>query len=153
MVMRRVFVMTFALAAACSSKAPEPAGAPTTLADGRLTCLGNNAPPPAATDQILLPGWCRYYSDPTANMGAPAAKVAAFDDSGLPLGSVAFGLLIGACIGGNITPIGASANVVAVGLLQREGHPISFGRFMKMGLPFTVAATAAAYLVLWFVYR
>ena len=75
------------------------------------------------------------------------------NEAGLPVELFAFGLLIGACIGGNITPIGASANVVAVGLLQREGHPISFGRFMKMGLPFTVAATAAAYVALWFVYR
>jgi Na+/H+ antiporter NhaD/arsenite permease-like protein len=73
--------------------------------------------------------------------------------AGLPVELFAFGLLIGACIGGNITPIGASANVVAVGLLQREGHPISFGRFMKMGLPFTLAATAAASLALWLVYR
>jgi Na+/H+ antiporter NhaD/arsenite permease-like protein len=74
-------------------------------------------------------------------------------EAGLPVELFAFGLLIGACLGGNITPIGASANVVAVGLLQRNGHPISFGRFIKMGLPFTVAATAAAYVVLWFVYR
>jgi Na+/H+ antiporter NhaD/arsenite permease-like protein len=74
-------------------------------------------------------------------------------EAGLPVELFAFGLLIGACLGGNITPIGASANVVAVGLLHREGHPISFGRFMKMGFPFTVAATAASYIVLWFVYR
>jgi Na+/H+ antiporter NhaD/arsenite permease-like protein len=74
-------------------------------------------------------------------------------EAGLPVELFAFGLLIGACLGGNITPIGASANVVAVGLLHREGHPISFGGFMKMGFPFTVAATAASYVVLWFVYR
>jgi Na+/H+ antiporter NhaD/arsenite permease-like protein len=74
-------------------------------------------------------------------------------EAGLPVELFAFGLLIGACLGGNITPIGASANVVAVGLLNREGHPISFGRFMKMGFPFTAAATVASYLVLWFFYR
>lgn len=74
-------------------------------------------------------------------------------EAGLPVELFAFGLLIGACLGGNITPIGASANVVAVGLLHREGHPISFSRFMKMGFPFTVAATVASYIVLWFSYR
>jgi Na+/H+ antiporter NhaD/arsenite permease-like protein len=74
-------------------------------------------------------------------------------EAGLPVELFAFGLLIGACLGGNVTPIGASANVVSMGLLKREGHPISFGRFMKMGLPFTIAATSAAYLALWFVYR
>jgi len=71
----------------------------------------------------------------------------------MPVEPFVFGLLIGACIGGNITPIGASANVVAVGLLQREGRYVSFGRFMKMGVPFTVAATGAAYIALWLVYR
>jgi Na+/H+ antiporter NhaD/arsenite permease-like protein len=75
------------------------------------------------------------------------------NEAALPVELFAFGLLIGACLGGNITPIGASANVVAVGLLQREGHRISFGRFMKMGLPFTIAATTGAYAVMWFVYR
>jgi len=46
-------------------------------------------------------------------------------EMGLPAGSMLlpFGLLIGACLGGNITPIGASANVVAYGLLNRaEGE-------------------------------
>jgi Na+/H+ antiporter NhaD/arsenite permease-like protein len=74
------------------------------------------------------------------------------NEAGLPVELFAFGLLIGACVGGNITPIGASANVVAVGLLHREGYSVSFGRFMKMGLPFTIAATVASYLALWFVY-
>jgi Na+/H+ antiporter NhaD/arsenite permease-like protein len=74
-------------------------------------------------------------------------------EAALPVELFAFGLLIGACLGGNITPIGASANVVAVGLLHRDKRPISFGGFMKMGLPFTIVATAASYIVLWFVYR
>jgi len=65
---------------------------------------------------------------------------------------LAFGLLIGACLGGNITPIGAAANVVSVGLVRREGYPISFGQFIKIGLPFTIAATVPAGLFLWFVW-
>ncbi|MFB3918702.1 MAG: SLC13 family permease [Candidatus Velamenicoccus archaeovorus] len=63
-----------------------------------------------------------------------------------------FGLLIGASLGGNITPIGASANIVACGLLKKEGHRVGFGQFAKMGLPFTLAAVAAAYLFVWFVW-
>ena len=75
-------------------------------------------------------------------------------DMGLPNDYLlAFGLLIGACLGGNITPIGASANIVAVGILRREGHPITFGRFVKIGLPFTVVATLAGYLFIWLVWR
>ncbi len=65
---------------------------------------------------------------------------------------LAFGVLIGSCMGGNITPIGAAANIAATSILRREGHPVSFGGFVRIGLPFTIAATAAASLVLYLVY-
>jgi len=74
---------------------------------------------------------------------------------GLPEGNMvlAFGLLVGACLGGNVTPIGASANIVAFGLLQKtEEEPVSFLDFVKIGLPFTLAATAAAAAFLWVVW-
>jgi len=64
-----------------------------------------------------------------------------------------FGLLIGASLGGNITPIGASANIVACGLLKKEGYPVRFGHFVKIGLPFTLVAVTAAYLFIWFVWK
>ncbi len=63
-----------------------------------------------------------------------------------------FGLLIGASLGGNITPIGASANIVACGILKKEGYNVSFKHFAKIGLPFTIVAVAAAYLFVWFVW-
>jgi Na+/H+ antiporter NhaD/arsenite permease-like protein len=63
-----------------------------------------------------------------------------------------FGLLIGTSLGGNITPIGASANVVAVGMLRKEKYNVSFGDFVKIGLPFTIAAVSVAYLFLWVVW-
>ncbi len=63
-----------------------------------------------------------------------------------------FGLLIGASLGGNITPIGASANIVACGLLKKDGVRVGFKDFMKIGLPFTFAAVFAAYLFVWFVW-
>jgi len=63
-----------------------------------------------------------------------------------------FGLLIGASLGGNITPIGASANIVACGLLKKEGHVITFPQFMKVSVPFTVAAVVPAAAFVWFVW-
>lgn len=63
-----------------------------------------------------------------------------------------FGLLIGASLGGNITPIGASANIIACSLLKKEGYHVGFGEFAKLGVPFTLAAVAAAYLFIWFVW-
>ncbi|MBD3307680.1 TRAP transporter large permease subunit, partial [candidate division KSB3 bacterium] len=63
-----------------------------------------------------------------------------------------FGLLIGSCLGGNITPVGAAANVVSVGILKRNGYVIRFSEFIKIGLPFTVAATFASYVFVWVVW-
>jgi Na+/H+ antiporter NhaD/arsenite permease-like protein len=63
-----------------------------------------------------------------------------------------FGLLIGTTLGGNITPIGASANIVAMGLLRKDGRNVSFLDFMKIGVPFTLAAVSVAYVVLWVVW-
>ena len=63
-----------------------------------------------------------------------------------------FGLLIGACLGGNITPIGAAANIVAMGMLRREGETVAFGKFVALGLPFTLAATLVAALFIWAVW-
>ena len=64
-----------------------------------------------------------------------------------------FGLLSGATLGGNLTPIGASANIAGVGLLRKEGHEVSFGDFMRIGVPFTLVAVAAAYVYLWIFWR
>jgi Na+/H+ antiporter NhaD/arsenite permease-like protein len=64
-----------------------------------------------------------------------------------------FGLLIGASLGGNITPIGASANIVACGLLKKEGYHVTFREFAIIGLPFTFAAVTAAYLFIWFIWK
>lgn len=63
-----------------------------------------------------------------------------------------FGLLIGTSLGGNITPIGASANIVSCGLLKKEGYQVSFKDFAKIGLPFTLPAVAVASLFIWFIW-
>lgn len=64
-----------------------------------------------------------------------------------------FGLLTGATLGGNITPIGASANITAVGMLKQEGYKVGFDEFMKIGIPFTLAAAGTGYLFVWFIWR
>lgn len=81
----------------------------------------------------------------------PVTHQAAVDLGVNPLLMV-FGLVVGACLGGNITPVGASANIVAMGMLKREGYEVGFLEFMKIGLPFTIAATSAAAAFLWFVW-
>lgn len=64
-----------------------------------------------------------------------------------------FALLIGSCLGGNLTPFGASANVVAMGILKKEGYPMSFKSWLKIGAPFTILTTAAASAILWLVWK
>lgn len=63
-----------------------------------------------------------------------------------------FGLLSGATLGGNMTPIGASANIAAMGMLRKEGYNVKNRDFFRIGIPFTVAAIVPAYLYIWLVF-
>ncbi len=58
-------------------------------------------------------------------------------------------LSLGACLGGNLTLIGASANVVVSGISSRSGHPIGFMRFMKYGVPMTLVHLGMSTIYLW----
>ncbi len=63
------------------------------------------------------------------------------------------GLLCGATLGGNITPIGASANIAGIGILRKEGHEVKAGTFMKFSVPFTFAAVITGYIMLWLIWK
>ncbi len=63
-----------------------------------------------------------------------------------------FGLLCGATLGGNITPVGASANVVAIGMLNKEGYKVKSSDFFKIGIPFTLVAVLGGYALIWLVW-
>jgi Na+/H+ antiporter NhaD/arsenite permease-like protein len=54
------------------------------------------------------------------------------------------GMMFGGTLGGNATMIGAAGNIVACGIAQRAGHPITFMRFLAIGLPLTVAQLLVA---------
>lgn len=63
-----------------------------------------------------------------------------------------FGLLIGATLGGNISPVGASANITSIGILRKEGHEVTTKQFMSISVPFTIAAVITGYLLVWFIF-
>jgi Na+/H+ antiporter NhaD/arsenite permease-like protein len=63
-----------------------------------------------------------------------------------------FALLVGSCLGGNLTPFGASANVVSIGILRQQGEQINFAQWLKIGLPFTLLTTGASAAFLWLVW-
>ena len=63
-----------------------------------------------------------------------------------------FGLLIGATLGGNLTPVGASANVVGIGILKKNGETVKTSDFLKIGVPFTLIAVLCGYAFIWLVW-
>ena len=63
-----------------------------------------------------------------------------------------FGLLTGATLGGNLTPIGASANIAAIGILRKNGETVNTKDFLRIGVPFTLAAVLAGYIFIWLVW-
>ncbi len=63
-----------------------------------------------------------------------------------------FGLLAGATLGGNLTPIGASANITALGILRKDGYEVNPLDFMKISVPYTLAAVITGYILIWVIY-
>jgi Na+/H+ antiporter NhaD/arsenite permease-like protein len=72
--------------------------------------------------------------------------------AGLNLPPLAWALALGTDIGGNGTPIGASANVVGIAIAEREGYPISWGRFCKYAMPAMILTVALCHFLLILLY-
>ena len=60
-----------------------------------------------------------------------------------------FGLLTGATLGGNLTPIGAAANIAAIGILRNNGETVRTRDVLRIGIPFTLSAVLAGYIYIW----
>ncbi|MBP3660014.1 MAG: TRAP transporter large permease subunit, partial [Oscillospiraceae bacterium] len=69
-------------------------------------------------------------------------------EMGIDSTALYFGLLSGATLGGNCTPIGASANITGIGILRKEGHDVTNADFFKIGIPFTLSAIVPAYILI-----
>ncbi len=80
-------------------------------------------------------------------VGAVAASL------GVDQAVLCFGLLTGATLGGNLTPVGASANIAAGGILRKAGYEVTTGQFMRIGVPFTLAAVVTGYILVWVLFR
>lgn len=87
----------------------------------------------------------------TATMLTIVPVIAA--DMGMEPKLLYYGLLCGATLGGNLTPIGASANIAGIGILKKEGYEVKATTFMKYGVPFTFAAVLTGYILIWFIWR
>ncbi len=71
---------------------------------------------------------------------------------GSPPALLYFGLLSGATLGGSCTPIGASANIAGIGILRKAGYEVRTRDFVRIGIPFTLAAVIPAYIYFWLLY-
>ena len=63
-----------------------------------------------------------------------------------------FGMLVGTGIGGNLTPVGATANVFAMGMVEKHGEKVRLGEYLKISAPFSILAVAVCHVliqVLW----
>ena len=83
----------------------------------------------------------------SASLGAELGIAA-----GLVATPLYFGLLSGATLGGNCTPIGASANITGIGILRKAGYEVKNSDFFKIGIPFTFAAIVPAYIYVWLLF-
>lgn len=63
-----------------------------------------------------------------------------------------FGLIIGATLGGNLTPIGASANIAGIGILTKQGFTVTTRDFTRIGVPFTLIAVLTGYILTWLLF-
>jgi Na+/H+ antiporter NhaD/arsenite permease-like protein len=72
--------------------------------------------------------------------------------SGLSPDPMWWALALGACLGGNLTIVGASANIVVANLAARDGHPITFMQFFRYGLGVVIVSLLISTVYLWLRY-
>ena len=100
---------------------------------GAMSCLLANIPIVAAS-LVMTKG---YFV--VAGAVPDAALTTGFTDWPAATLPVFVAMMFGGTLGGNATLIGASANIVSVGICQKHGQHVSFGRFVRYGLPITLA--------------
>lgn len=72
--------------------------------------------------------------------------------TGMPMDSIWWALSLGACLGGNGTLIGASANVVVAGMAEKNGYPVTFMSYLKIGLPMMILSIAIGSVYMYLFY-
>lgn len=128
-----------------------------TLAQKALEVTGGNIPT-AATLILWVSGFASGTID---NIPYVATMIPLIKEMAVGMGlsidsdhinALWWSLSLGACLGGNMTLIGASANVVVAGMAQREGNGFSYLQFLKIGLPITIVALIISNIYIYFRY-
>jgi len=130
----------------------EHVGAIKMMAEWLITITKGSA---EATTLLLLWG-SGLFSAIVDNIPFVATMIPLIKDigalTGMDLAPLWWALLLGADFGGNATLIGASANVVVSGIAEREGHKISFFKYMKTAVPMTIVALIISTIYLYVFY-
>jgi Na+/H+ antiporter NhaD/arsenite permease-like protein len=110
------------------------------VATGVVTALGQGLAEATGGDQAITTLGLLWVSGVASalvdNIPYTATMIPVVQElgaSGLDVGPLWWALALGACLGGNATIVGASANVVAANAAAHAGHPIAFGRFLRVG--------------------
>ncbi len=118
------------------------------VADALATAAGGNA----GLATIALLWFSALASAVVDNIPYTATAVPVVQrlaESGLPAGPLWWALALGACLGGNLTIVGASANVVVANMAARAGHPIRFLEFLRYGAIVVVESLVISSVYLW----
>jgi len=120
------------------------------VADAALRLTGGNL----TLTSILLIWFSAIASGIVDNIPYTATMIPIVKRLGqaMSAGPLWWSLALGACLGGNLTLVGAAANVVVASLAEKSGHPISFRHFLRYGFITTVMSLALASGYVWLRY-
>lgn len=112
-------------------------GVITTLANGLISITHGNM---VVTMMVIL--WVSAivssFLDNIPFVATLIPMILTMQSEGMDVTPIWWALSLGACLGGNGTLIGASANVVLSGISKNNGHPITFGQYFKIGFPMMI---------------
>ena len=104
-----------------------------------------------ALTSMLVLWFSAAVSGVVDNIPYTAAMIPVIESLGhnMPTEALWWSLALGACLGGNATLVGASANVVVASLAERSGYPLKFRTFLRYGLTTTLVSLVLASLYVW----
>lgn len=120
------------------------------VADAALRLTGGNL----QLTSLLLIWFSAIVSGIVDNIPYTATMIPIVESLGqvMAAGPLWWSLALGACLGGNLTIVGAAANVVVVSMAEKSGHPISFMHFFRYGAIVTVMSLVLASGYVWLRY-
>jgi Na+/H+ antiporter NhaD/arsenite permease-like protein len=121
------------------------------IADWLATQVSGN-PTLAATSILWFSGFASAIVDNIPYTATAIPVVERLIETGLPAQPLWWSLALGACLGGNLTLVGAAANVVVANQAAQGGHRIGFFQFLRYGAVVTATSLVIATAYVWLIY-